>query len=160
MLEDKSEGSEDTKVSSLQSKLTGRATAKDESVHNGNAANSSDTSNEKGTFGGILGGAWGEKNAARRRAKPANGDNRHIAFDVDTAGDDEEREHEDVSGKRKDQHWFKPRAKQFLSKLWHVVWIILGKPSFAWIKPRLNWNDLEPVFRVGLSVSRVREIGG
>lgn len=150
-LEEKSEGSDDTKVGVLKSRLTGlaNATSKNDTVSTG-----SDESNNKNGFDGILGGGWGEK-GARRRVPPANGAERHIAFDVESAeGEDVEDRHTDASGKtkKKGSKWNDSPAKKVFDKTMHVVWLLLGKPEFGWIKPRLNWNDLEPAFRVGLSV--------
>lgn len=145
-LEEKSEGSDDTKVGVLKSRLNGLAK---------NETNGSDDSNAKGSDG-ILGGNWGDK-GARRRVPPANGAERHIAFDVESAGSDDEEDRDvDASGKNKKKggKWAQSSFKKPVDKFLHVIWLILGKPEFGWIKPRLNWNDLEPVFRVGVSVSR------
>lgn len=147
--DDKSEGSDDTKLGTIKSRLNGLS-------KNETGSNKSDDSNAKISDGILGGAAWGEK-GTRRRALPANGAERHIAFDVESAeGEDDEDRDEDASGKnkKKGSKWSQSPLKKPVDKLLHFVWLFLGKPEFGWIKPRLNWNDLEPVFRVGLSVSR------
>lgn len=148
--DEKSEGSDDTKIGAIKSRLNG-------TTKNDTGSNKSDDSNAKGSDGILGGAAWGEK-GARRRAPPANGAERHIAFDVESAeGVDDEDEREDAAGKVKKKKtgssWSQSPLKKPVDTLLHFIWVLVGKPEFGWIKPKLNWNDLEPAFRVGLSVS-------
>lgn len=146
--EEGSEGSDDTKVGGLKAKINGLK--RSETFSKG-----SNDSNAKASEG-VPSDDLREK-AARRRVPIAHGAERHIAFDIQSNEGDDDDEDGDSAGKmkrRKGGKWTQSSMRKFFDKVWHIVWVFLGKPEFGWIKPRLNWNDLEPVFRVGISVSQ------